>query len=103
MKEFRGTKGKWSYHVTGGKAEYYHNIQEGDWGKTIALMYDKHCSDDEIKANAQLIASAPELLELIQEMSDYLEPKHEGQINSINTTSTFHNQMRLLISKALGE
>lgn len=64
--EFKGTKGKWYIDQ-----EESHQMKNNVWcnvisaNKTIDLA-DVYGDDEEAKANAQLIASAPELLEMLQ-------------------------------------
>lgn len=63
MKEFRGTKGKWYTHISpqenkcwiGGKHIYF-----------IGEAYTNGRDFEEAKANAKLIASAPEMLSELQ-------------------------------------
>jgi len=43
--------------------------------------------------------SAASMLKLILEMNKYLEPKQKGQINTINTDSIFHHQLKEIIEK----
>jgi len=43
--------------------------------------------------------SAPSMLKLIFEMNKYLDTKQKGQINSINTGSIFHHQLKEIIEK----
>ena len=86
MKEFKGTKGKWSK---------YRDTIDCDDGNSIAKVQGCYSLDVE-KANAQLIASAPELLEALQELVN-LSFKL-----GINDSAKFVNA-RKAINKALGE
>jgi hypothetical protein len=62
MKEFKGTKGDWEieYHDVGAA------IGRADLDYQVADVYGYN--DSECKANAKLIAAAPDLLEALQEM-----------------------------------
>lgn len=98
MKEFKGTKGKWNYHVTQNKNDRpYHNIQKGDWGDAIALLYPHHVTEEELEANAKLIAAAPEMLEVILEI--YNECRFRSDIISFEVSK----KLKPIITKALGE
>jgi hypothetical protein len=52
---------------------------------------------DESKANARLIAAAPDILEILIGLSKYLRPRYKGQVNQINTGSIFHKQIDQII------
>lgn len=66
--EFKGTSGNWYIDQ-----EESHRMRNSVWcnvistKKTIGLA-DVYGDDEEAKANAQLIASAPELLEALKEL-----------------------------------
>lgn len=68
--EFKGTKGEWEVS----KIDLFDFKQicifqnESPKGKAICHMYFKNEITQEIEANAQLIASAPELLEFLIEL-----------------------------------
>lgn len=55
----------------------------------------RNSSEFEKKINQK----APQMLKLIIEMNKYLDPKHKGQINAINTGSIFHNQMKEILEQ----
>lgn len=65
--DFKGTKGKWTYHITGNGVVEYHNIKTED-GKVIALAYPNYVNDSELNANALLISKAPEMLFLLNDL-----------------------------------
>ena len=66
MNEFRGTKGKWEV------------VAQNETGALITGMNGNEsvctvwCSVDEFEANAKLIESAPEMLEMLKIMGDAL-------------------------------
>lgn len=47
----------------------------------------------------KLNKNAAQMAKLIIEMDKYLQPKHAGQINTINTGSIFHVQMIEILKK----
>jgi len=53
--------------------------------------------NDQFKDKLNL--KAPQMLKLIIEMDKYLNPKHRGQINTINTGSIFHQQLKDIIKQ----
>jgi len=69
MEEFKGTKERWVFDaeefLSDDKSAYVSTMNSG-W--TIAEVFDGsgYTHTDAIKANAQLIASAPELLDALQ-------------------------------------
>lgn len=70
--EFKGTKGEWNYHITGNGTTDYHNIKTND-GRVVALVYPNYVTNEEMEANAKLIASAPDLLEALQDLVRFCE------------------------------
>jgi|GEM_PF-2535879 len=54
---------KWEYHITGSKECTYHSVKEEITGRTIALLYDKDLTSQELEKYGKLIASAPNLRE----------------------------------------
>jgi hypothetical protein len=62
MSESKFTPGPWDYHFT--EINPYHAYIHGDDKECIALMDSRGglAKTDEIKANARLIAAAPDLL-----------------------------------------
>lgn len=81
MKKFKRTKGSW---IIGNGGHFIVSAE-----KLKCSGYSEH--------DAKLIAAAPEMLNLLKEMDEYLDPKFEGQINEIKTTSIFHARMKELL------
>lgn len=93
MSEFKGTRGKWTANK--------HNNVVSKHNLPIAIVYDGYtphgsykseCQIDR-KANAKLIAAAPDMLEALKEMVSFAE--FHGYTNS-----TEINNARLIIKKA---
>lgn len=78
--ETKYTKGKWVKRQ--GDSDYKFDIL-GEFGtnKTIALIPNKcFVSDEEAEANAKLIASAPELLQALQDIVWLMTDDENGEI-----------------------
>ncbi len=107
MKNFKGTAGSWSIGNGGrciistekpkrrGYSEHDYNVDVEMAGGYLV------CESVPTEHDAKLIASAPEMLNLLKEMDEYLDPKFEGQINEIKTTSIFHARMKELLETIL--
>lgn len=90
-KQFKGTQGKWKY------CENWDDdsIEIGTCDiHNIALVNKEH---EEAKANAQLIAAAPELLEELQHTVKALEV-----VASFGATKPIIERAKQVINKALG-
>lgn len=102
-KEFKGTKGKWEYHIMGFNVSAYHCIKSKD-GKTICLIYPKEHLSSEVECNAKLIATAPEMLKVLQRLVDLQEYKMEnGKWEGyIEERMAIYDDVKKVINKALG-
>ncbi|NDV46122.1 hypothetical protein D0T49_03585 [Paludibacter sp. 221] len=96
MKEFNGTQGKWE-SVEIDLADYK-QVSIGSGEKIICHLHIENEISDEVKANAQLIATAPELLDKCIELRKqldtiitlygcHIEAKRYNEITAILTNS----------------
>lgn len=73
--EFKGTKGKWSVITPEDSNGYVYVNQESSLNVATCYTVDysnwEHSPTEETKANAQLIAHAPEMLEMLQRCKEY--------------------------------
>ena len=77
----------------------------GGWvGIDIAKMPipGKYKTQADINKNARLIASAPDLLELLQDISEYLEGCADADIEGPNEEMRLYMRAREVIAKATG-
>lgn len=96
--QFKGTKGSWSYEQD---KEYptLHNIWSDADNKILrnGILIGRTCYAPRSKANAQLIAHAPELLEMINELYQLLE---ENQGEAKFYTRGHHKRITDLLTRA---
>lgn len=97
-KKFKGTKGKWEYHLISSNASVYHCIKSKD-GKTICLISLKEHLYSEVECNAQLVAAAPELLGALIEL---VEVFNREKLSQSQFQSKAIEQAEKAINKALG-
>jgi hypothetical protein len=76
--EFKGTNGTWYIDQ-----DESHEMKNGVWCTVISTpqtigLADVYGDEEEAKANAQLIATAPKLLEALQRVEDYLTALYES-------------------------
>lgn len=78
MKEFKGTRGPWRVsEKRGDMIDVRHNNSEpGAMSLNLAHVVARQSCVKEAEANAKLIAAAPELLEAVRQLHDYVEDTH---------------------------
>lgn len=107
MKEFKGTKGKW---ISRYNDKYWEVNREEDFkdGKSLAIsvmVFEAKDGDyvfgrsGEARANAHLIATAPELLELAIKVQKFIQD-YKGNIN-LQDYIGINIMMEEVINKAL--
>ena len=88
--EFKGTKGKWEY--TGGDNLSVDIVLENN--STISIdrlnRYDEGivCTRQEMNANALLISKAPEMLEMLKDIKDYLGSDKREEVEKLIKEAT---------------
>ncbi len=60
------TQGKWTWKQNRGNNVYEHSVRADNGRQIIAELSGEGCTKEEVKANARLIAAAPELLEALE-------------------------------------
>lgn len=106
--EFKGSKSPWSYNGS------YCGAAEGSTEDMVACAYPMHYENaEEMKANAHLIAAAPELLEALQSIQQSMA-KYIEVANNIGVEATadgfylghaidVEEKAKAAIAKALGQ
>lgn len=91
MSERKHTPGPW---MVEGRTVYA--LNDDGYNRFSALVQDAHTPGDELEANAQLIAAAPELLEALEALTaNYADVEQGGSKNV--------DKARAAIAKATGE
>jgi len=96
MKEFKGTPAPW--YLIEERPENYEISVEDSWlGQSFASVHNNEfIQSSKGKYNAQLIATAPELLEALQNLYDAID-------SCIDLTPELLQASRATINKALGK
>lgn len=107
MKDFKGAKGNWSIGSGGhcivsterpkrrGYSEHDYNVDVEMAGGYLV------CESVPTEHDAKLIAAAPEMLQLLQEMDGFLRPLVKGEKSYIKTGGMYHERMKELLNKIL--
>ena len=96
MKEFKGTQGPW--HVSD---EGCVVIRDDEFFGHVASNIG-YPSDEEDMANANLIASSPELLSGLQQLLEIYDD-HSGKVWTTSSKRRALDNARAAVNKALGE
>lgn len=96
MNRFKGTPAPWE-SLTGTELELPSGVIKSV-GKSIVYVLQKEVGVEQAKANARLIASAPELLDALIEMQR--NGRKQGWDDKYESSM---EKTRLVIAKALGE
>jgi hypothetical protein len=90
------TQGEWAFDDN----EIY--SERTDHGAAICTMNttSAHFTEEEVKANARLIAAAPDLLEIASEIMEEIHQKHIDAKNGIVVNSYTWHKLNSAIQKA---
>lgn len=77
MNEFKGTKGKWGYSPQKGNKTRGFQAQVWREDKFSLALIEPTENQEEATANARLIAHAPEMLEMLEQLIELHELGHE--------------------------
>ena len=121
MKDFNGTKGEWEWTIKDGNREIslgtqkqkMISIHQKEYNNNTdnSVVYTEDIKDTSIAGiwsieeedicNAKLIAAAPEMLQLLQEMDGFLRPLVKGEKSYIKTGGMYHERMKELLETIL--
>lgn len=104
MKEFKGTRGEWKYLKTRKGHYYISGIGWENFCKVFTITDGFSNCKKETKANAKLIAAAPDLLKVLQELIFLHQCEMEGLQSGRPTANQWLETIKkgeLAISKAL--
>ena len=96
MSEFKGTKAKWSvdystYFEGQGYIPIKSNIKNRTWiAETKSNHVNKGMKSEEMKANALLISKAPEMLKMLERLSNHFDlfPDDRDSIKNLIKSAT---------------
>jgi len=95
MSEFKGTKGKWVVEKQSKNSSFYYinndNLEIGEIATCYSVMENGY---NQSFANAKLIACAPEMLEMLKNVKEYLE-----NITGKHLSKPLANEIEQLIKK----
>lgn len=95
-KEFKGTKGEWSYSPMKGTVGHCQRAQVWDSEGLNLASIDSRYGEVEASENAKLIASAPDLLKALQLMVEMYE-----EVQPAGGYQGFYDEAVASIKKAL--
>ena len=99
MKEFKGTKGEWTTGLFPNLNHPHRTILTTDNGTEICTI---HLDNIEVRANAKLIAAAPELLNQLQRALNVFGKGYEPKEGASDTDgSRLYVDIEQAINKAL--
>lgn len=97
------TPGPWKLDLVGDGKRWILGNGQSSWGTEVGEVYRDDTDRDEAEANAKLIAAAPALLELLQQMLDVAENADEtGYVTDVGflNLDKLHEQARAAIQSA---
>ena len=101
MKEFKGTKGEWGFDSFSRSVGIVSRDPDQSYGMVCEEFAHLEFIDGKTeKANGELIAAAPELLEVLQEFLSYEDPYKERDFREVEKSV---NKAKEIIKRALGE
>lgn len=85
--EFKGTKGEWHTSFSEVKKNEHSRKFITIYSQTvansvIAVAYSKNNIDTEVKANAKIIAAAPEMFEMLKDLTEIVDGYLREQANN---------------------
>lgn len=102
MKKFKGTPGPWFEHREGFSTVYIEARIGGGIIQEVAACGPCDKGSEQQSANANLIAAAPELLEALRQLRDYLQDVYGIDEDECDAEHPFM-LANSAINKALGE
>lgn len=104
MKEFKGTPGPWIADKTSRAVGPVSHDDDQSYGILIPVAWVEFDQDEGIQAsNQRLIAAAPELLEVLQELISGYEDRDQSGMFDMLAHGDLIQKANAAINKALGE